>query len=346
MFQLPPGIISGMSETNNFMPMEQGTKEGIQTDQSSANENLQEDLGKEGNNNFSLDQKSFGQDHDTNNTWNSEQDSVNNSNKEKNELNLDLSNLNYTSMNTEEFNEDNQLDSDFVRLKSPRLSNEDLFNGHMGMQNPPVTKDDSVVTQFLQNISMAMKESDPMFSGNETLVSEMVTEQTNSIPTSMNSRLHVQQNKTSDEKSSNFEHSFLKEALTCPPASLQHQNIHTLTNQKTSSMFAHKVESEVSDINMQIDSSTSEQGLKLEEVMDYNLTGSEAKNTSAVQFESETTCQVDNSAPFSESNTAVPYSQSITSQTQQVEMPFSPSHVFAAWNKSPVSIYFKKSYVK
>jgi hypothetical protein len=239
--------------------MEQGSGDGnrardqSQTTQSNITDKVDTTASvNNNNNNSSMNQSTFGTDNLelSPSQWSSKETNEIFNAFDKSESNLEMTNINFASMNAEEYEEPS-----YMRIKSARLSNESFHSDHndqIGMGNPSNMRsdDNSIVSKFLQNLSMALKHSDPMFSGAESVISRSVTANSRTALTTVNSRVvmssdtdntHASGNSIGTEKSQPMEHSFLKEALTCPPASLAHPNfsqIHTFTDQLPSSLFS------------------------------------------------------------------------------------------------------------
>lgn len=350
MFQLPPGIISGMADNDRFSPMEQGSQEISPANEPAVDKEHIEDVGTDSTQ--TLEQKSYIQENmDTPQTWDTDQNTVLNTDSEKNELNVDLNSLNFPAMNSEEYSEQ-PMDNSYVHAKSPRLSNEGFPTEHIGITNSRHSET-SIVSQFLQNMSMALKQSDPMLSGKETVLSKLMTPPNNTILTTMNSQMlmttdthHSQCGINTSEKSPTLEHSFLKEALTCPTASLA--NIHSLTSQcQPTALFVTKSENIHTPMDMQLDHSliscSQTLGQKSEDVMEYNPSAS-------VNLNSQTPCSVfgntqsytmADTTQFSSKSSSVDYTSDPTVQSQ-----FSPSHILTSLTMTEVSIHFTVTFAE
>lgn len=339
MFQLPPGIITGMAESSRYTPMEEDSRAESPASQVVIEEKHAEVLGK--NESQILKQKSYEQENmDTPQSWESDQNSNLNSDSEKHDLQADLNSLNFPSMNSEDFN-DQSFDNSFGNLKSHHLSNESFPSEHIGMSNTSQS-DASIVSQFLQNMSMALKQSDPMFSGKETILSKQMMSQSNTVPTTINNHLVMsaatqesQHSINTTEKSQTLEHSFLKEALTCPTASLA--NIHSLTSQcQPAALFIPKSENVCADMDMQIDNSlngvntTLEQ--KTEEVMDYNTVTSVNFNTqvTSIGYETSQSYKLSDMSQYNFTSSAPAYTFDNVAQSQQSRIQFSLADILTS----------------
>lgn len=397
MFQLPPGIIAGMPESStytpenrsytpessSYIPMEQGTVDVSGNSQSMTEEGYTDKLEKDvlRRNSFTLEQKTFEQENlDSAQSWDCKQKPDMFSTSEKSDTKIDLDNLHFPSMNTEEF-EDHPIDHTiehpierFVHIKSSRLSNEGFPPDHIAITNN-ARSEDNIVSQFLQNISMALKQSDPMLCGTDAILSKMVATQTNTILTTANSHVlmasdtqHNQPDNAAAEKGQPAEHSFLKEALTCPPVSFDHSNLavihNTLTGQgQTTALFLPKSESGISEMDMQIGSGL--MGSNQNITLHPNVTST--KSTKSMEFSAPTSVMsntldlgsavlrstfVNSSIPFSlmeqaqfnGTNTASGYSPCAMGQSQQTEMPFSPSDVLNSFKLNQVCMFYRLAY--
>ncbi|KAL4235336.1 regulation of calcineurin-NFAT signaling cascade [Mactra antiquata] len=343
MFQLPPGIISGMPETNPYTEMEQsnslepGTSNPSSTTPAPSKGYTTDTLDEDVTN---LKQAGFGQEnleisHTT--TWNTKAEKDVYEDPEKS-MDVNVNNqLEYPSLNTEEFVEEDSMKPSYMRLKSPRLSKDGYSSDHIDLNSS--LSESNIVSQFLQNMSM-LKESDPMFCMNSSVSLSQKSLQANTILTTVNSQVLMTadtQNQTSsgtfvgNNKEVSTVHSYLKEALTCPQVSLEHPNVGTLQQgMQTQTSFIPKSENSVSAMDVQVDNTTvNNSQLQLDLHINDNTC------TSPQAIDADIT-----SPPSAHSFTSPtsPYTLPQASQVQQTP-PFSPSHVLTSFsiNQSPIT---------
>lgn len=267
MFQLPPGIISGVmsptreqagTEHGDFTPMEESSVAHNGTGTNHSTPNLPTESftvgtggGVSRKNSFSLNPSNFGQetlDSVHTPTLDSKPESMY-TDVDKHETSLDL-NVEPYAGSSSDFPDQNIMDSSFNHLKSEEqyhLNSYDIASS-VGQSH----SSNNIVSQFLQN--MALKTSDPMFCGSQTVMSTRGLHANNTIMTSANSQL-VMAADTQKSTATTVQGSLLKEVLTCPPASLDAYGTYPIHNAASNSTtFAAKVDTPgMMDMDVQID---------------------------------------------------------------------------------------------
>lgn len=347
MFQLPPGIISGMPDNSPFSNLDRncisdtGTPNSTQPVPSegfSTNDPKEEAT--------TLNQTPFGQENleiTHTPTWDSkpEKDVFNDTEKTM-DMNTQLE---FSSMNTDEF-EDEPLNPSFMLTKSPRLSKEGFVSDRIDLISSQ--SENNIVSQFLQNMSM-LKQSDPMLCTNNGASLTQKTLQANTILTTVNSNVLMTadtQNHPSpaslesNHKPNSPEHSFLKEALTCPQINLEHPTFNNLqSGRQTQTSFTSKSDTDVTAMDIQVENAVmNSNNLQLD--LQMNEKSTETLNAipqpPTAEHIGDLTSPVSR-LPFTSSTP--PFSPEKNTQVQQ-SAPFSPSHVLTSFRLNQVIFCF------
>ena len=371
MFQLPPGIISGVTSpvqeplagptAAEFTPMEESsvTHSGTGTNHNTPNLTqesftIEADGAVSRKNSFTLNQSSFGQESlDTVHTpiLDSKVESMY-TDPDKHENSLDL-NVEPFAGSSSDFTDQTIMDTTFNQLKP-----EEQF--HVTSYDVATTVDQTesntnIVSQFLQN--MALKTSDPMLCGNQTLMSTRVL-QNNTIVTSASNQSVMAAEPRKTTSSSVTGGSLLKEVLTCPPASLEGFGTYTLQNtHSNSTAFTPKVDSPaLMDMDVQLDSLKSMlQSENEKQNQNNNTLGYHRSSKDSMDFSTGSLCQesaetIDltrETSPGHVTQTVTPFSPEQIVPTQPSLSPFSPSEVLTTYSEQVwlvISIIISFSY--
>lgn len=353
MFQLPPGIISGVispaqePETNAFIPMEEssavhpGTVPNNASNTSLSQESFPVETADEASrkNSFSLSQNNFGQESlDTVHTptLDSKTEKMFTDSDKSDSIDLTVEH---------DFADHTIMETSFNHLKPEGHFESDTFNipTSLGQSQPNA----NIVSQFLQN--MAMKTSDPMLGGSQSLMSTRGLCQNSTIMTSATNLLmaaDTQKTKTSNAGS------LLKEVLTCPPASLEGFGSYGLRSASSSSAtFTTKAEPNMMDFEENMDSLKSmfpneaekqTQNAPTSVALSFSANVKDSMEYSTVQVGSETIDLThEPSAPLG-NQTTTQFSPEQIVPSQSSELQFSPSEVLTTFSLDQVIVLLKK----
>ncbi|XP_052233878.1 nuclear factor of activated T-cells 5-like isoform X2 [Dreissena polymorpha] len=225
MFQLPPGIIADVitstHENSKYTPMKESLSVAPALNQS-LNQSVSQESFKSLNTSFSMNSINddslnlFQSIADTNTSWDSKDCSM----FQKCGSNDDLG-FPSLDFNSHDVFASHPMDTTDNSIKISSPTSVGFLSEHFGIQSRPgqSVSNTSVVSQFLQNISMGMKSSDPMLSQQQTVMSSKTMSVSDTITTPAYSKLLMTTNTRHTPVSTQC-NSILKEVLTCSPASL------------------------------------------------------------------------------------------------------------------------------